>query len=86
MNHRLALWTLTGFLVALVWMCISFSIPLWSHPKLLGLAELTCPITLFARFAIKWYWVVLSNAAIYLVLGGFAEAVLRSSGLRTRSG
>ena len=75
MKHRLALWGLAGFVVALSWVLLSLIIPLWSQPLLWRLAQLTCPIVLFARFAIKWYWVVLSNVPIYLLIGLVVEGL-----------
>jgi hypothetical protein len=77
MKRRLALWAIVGFVVALSWVAISFAIPLSTEPLLWRLAQITCPIALFARYAIKWYWVVLSNGAVYLLLGLIVEGVMR---------
>ena len=85
MKRRLALWAIVGLVVALSWVAISFAIPLSSEPFLWRLAQLTCPIALFARYAIKWYWVVLSNGAVYLLLGLVVEGVVRLMPLRPAS-
>jgi len=85
MKDRLLLWALAGFLVALCWVLLSSVIPISSHPLLWKLAQVTCPIAFFARFAIKWYWAVLSNGPIYLLLGMIIEGLLRLGHLRSAS-
>lgn len=85
MKHRLTLWSVAGFLVALSWVLLSLAIPLSTQPLLWKLAQLTCPIVLFAHFAIKWYWVVLSNVPVYLLLGLTIEGLLRLTRLRSAS-
>ena len=85
MKHRLALWALAGLLIAISWVLISRVIPLWSQPILWTLAQLSCPIVFFSHFAIQWYWVVLSNAPVYVVLGAMVEGVIRLAHLRSAS-
>ena len=85
MARRMALWGLAGFLIALAWVFVSTVIPLSSQPILWRLAQVTCPIALFARFAIKWYWAVLSNIPVYLLLGLIVEGVFRLTHLRPTS-
>ena len=85
MRHRLALWAFAGLLVATTWVLLSLAISLWSQPLLWTLAQLSCPIVLFSHFAIKWYWVVLSNAAVYAVLGATVESFIQLTHLRLPS-
>ncbi len=80
MKHRLAFWAIAGFLVAFFWVLLSLAIPLSSQPVLWRFAQLTCPVALFARFAVKWYGVVLSNGLVYLMLGVVCEGLLRLAG------
>ena len=77
MKRRLALWGFAGLVVATVWVVLSMAIPLWSEPILWRLAEVSCPIVFFSRYAIQWYWVVLSNVPVYLLLGFAVEGLLR---------
>lgn len=85
MKHRLALWTLAGFLVALGWALLSLVIPISPQPILFRLAQVTCPIALFGHFAIKWYWAVLSNGVAYLLLGLVVEGLRRLAHWRPAS-
>ncbi len=85
MERRLALWGFAGLVAGIFWVLLSMAMPLWSEPILFRLAEVSCPIVFFSRFAIQWYWVVLSNVPIYLLLGFAVEGVLRVSRLRTAS-
>lgn len=85
LKHRLALWALAGFLVAISWVLLSLVIPLWSQPLLWTLAQLSCPIVFFSHFAIQWYWVILSNAPVYVVLGAMVEGFIRLTRMRSAS-
>jgi hypothetical protein len=85
MKRRLVLWAFAGLLVATSWVLLSLVIPLWSQPLLWTLAQLSCPIVLFSHFAIQWYWVILSNAPVYLVLGAMVEGFIRLARLRSES-
>ena len=85
MKRRLVLWAVAGLLVATSWVLLSLVIPLWSQPLLWTLAQLSCPIVLFSHFAIQWYWVILSNAPFYLVLGAMVEGFIRLARLRSES-
>jgi hypothetical protein len=85
MKLRLILWALAGLLVATSWVLLSLVIPLWSQPLLWTLVQLSCPIVIFSHFAIKWYWVILSNIPVYAVLGGAVEGCIRLSHLRSAS-
>lgn len=77
MRRRLALWAMAGAFVALSWVLLSLVIPLFSHPLLWTIAQLSCPVAFFAHFAIKWYWVVLSNIPVYLLVGFTVEGLFR---------
>jgi hypothetical protein len=73
---------LAGLLVALFWVLLSLAVPISPQPVLWRLAQITCPIALFSHFAIKWYWAVVSNGVVYLLVGLFIEALLRLRRLR----
>jgi hypothetical protein len=78
MKRRLELWALVGFLVAASWVVVNLAIPMWREPVLLGLARLTCPIVNIGfalHFGVKWYWVVVTNAAAYALIGSLVEAL-----------
>lgn len=85
MKRRLALWGFAGFLVASSWVLLSMAIPVGSEPILWRLAQISCPIVFFARFAIPWYWVLLSNIPVYLSLGLAVEGLWRLTHLRHAS-
>jgi hypothetical protein len=82
MKRRLALWGFAGLMVAIFWMLVSMAIPLWTEPLLWRLAQTSCPIVFFDHFAIKWYWVVLSNVPTYLMFGFAIEVLLRLRHMR----
>jgi hypothetical protein len=44
MRRRIGLWSRVGFIVAGVWVILSFAIPLSPQPVSCGLVRLTCPI------------------------------------------
>jgi hypothetical protein len=77
-QRRIGLWALVGFVVAGVWVILSFAIPISRQPVLWGLARLTCPI-LPISFAfhpgVKWYWFVASNVAAYALIGIIFESL-----------
>jgi hypothetical protein len=85
MKRRLALWGVAGFVVAISWVLLSMAIPLWSEPFLWRLAQVSCPIVFFSHFAIQWYWVVLSNVPVYLLIGLGVEGLLQLKHWRTAS-
>jgi len=79
MQRRIGLWALVGFMVASVWVILSFAIPISPQPVLWGLARLTCPIlpiSLTFHFGVKWYWFVASNVAAYALIGLVFESLL----------
>ena len=78
MQRRIGLWAEVGFIVAGVWVILSFAIPISSHPGLFELARLTCPILPISftfHFGVKWYWFVVSNVASYALIGLFFESL-----------
>ena len=83
MRRRIALWAIAGFLISAGWVLYSFSAfpsPLADHPLLLRIAVLTQPIALvsfYVHFGIRFYWVLLANAATYAVLGLIVENLRR---------
>jgi hypothetical protein len=78
MQRRIGLWALVGFIVAGVWMILSFAIPISPQPVLWGLAQLTCPILPISdglHFGVKWYWFLASNVAAYALIGLIVETL-----------
>jgi hypothetical protein len=78
MQRRIGLWTLLGFVVAAVWVILSFVIPISPQPVLWGLARLTCPIlpiSIALNFGVKWYWFVASNVVAYALIGLIIETL-----------
>jgi hypothetical protein len=81
MNFRIALWASVGVLVASGWFFYASVVPADAPvPMLWPLAFLTQPI-LFAgsylHFGIKFYWVLLANAATYAFVGLLVEMMRR---------
>ena len=79
MQRRIGPWALVGFIVAGVWVVLSFAIPISPQPVLWGLARLTCPIlpiSLTFHFGVKWYWFVASNVVAYVLIGLIFESLL----------
>ena len=85
MKRKLALWGLAGFVVALSWVLLGLEIRLSSQPILLRLAQLTFPVALFGRHPIQWYWAVLSNIPVYLLVGLVVEGFARLTHLPVKS-
>jgi hypothetical protein len=78
MKRRIVLWARVGFIVACVWVILSFAIPLSPQPVLWGLVRLTCPIAtigLAFHFGVKWYWLIASNVAAYALIGLVVESL-----------
>jgi hypothetical protein len=78
MKRRIVLWARVGFIVAGVWVILSFAIPLSPQPVLWGLGRLTCPIvpiSLAFHFGVKWYWFIASNVAAYALIGLMVESL-----------
>lgn len=69
---------MVGFIVAGVWVILSFAIPISPQPVLWGLARLTCPllpVSLTFHFGMKWYWFLASNVAAYALIGLVFESL-----------
>lgn len=78
MQRRVGLWALVGFIVAGIWVILSFAIPISPQPVLWGLARLTCPIlpiSVAFHFGVKWYWFLASNVAAYALIGLILESL-----------
>jgi hypothetical protein len=78
MQRRIGLWALVGFIVAGVWVILSFAIPISPQPALWALARLTCPILPISftfHFGVKWYWFLASNVAAYALIGLIFESL-----------
>jgi hypothetical protein len=73
MKYRICAWTSAGFLVASFWAFYLFPTAT-NSTSLLTLARFTCPIA-FVDVPLRFYWVVLANAATYALVGGLVEAV-----------
>lgn len=81
MKYRIALWAAAGFLIAACWAPYAFTraIPITSGDTLLyALTRFTQPIVLvgaYFHFGIRFYWVLLANAATYALAGLIVESV-----------
>lgn len=83
MNKRIAVWALCGFAVAGVWVILAFLLPRGSYNfGRSNLVAITAPAALLGRsmgsllgrsIAMKYYWFIVLNAAIYATLGLGAE-------------
>ena len=84
MRHRIAMWAVAGFMVALYWALWFFptvSVPLTMSQQIaLTLARLTCPVVMAASYfhvGLYFYWVLLANAATYALVGLLGEGLRR---------
>ncbi|MGC2110419.1 MAG: hypothetical protein WA655_12935 [Candidatus Korobacteraceae bacterium] len=77
MKYRIAMWASVGFLIAGCWAVILLFIPITSTDSFLGtLTRLTQPVVyLHLHLPLRFYWVVLANAATYALLGLFVEGL-----------
>ncbi|HEU5334337.1 MAG TPA: hypothetical protein VFU27_00160 [Terriglobales bacterium] len=84
MKRRIAVWALLGFLISAGWVLYSLS----AFPSPIGhigsvtwnLAVVSQPIAFASfhfHFGIKFYWVVLVNAATYALVGLMVEMLRR---------
>lgn len=83
MKHRIAIWASVGFIIAACWFLYSVASPTpitSAEPMVWALARLTQPL-LFAgfyfHFGIRFYWVLLANAATYALAGLIVETLRR---------
>jgi len=85
MTRRIALWSLVGFIVACVWVVFTMSLEPATLLRLehgryfRTVADVTLPISLLGHYPIKYYWVVLLNAATYALVGFAIELMWRYS-------
>lgn len=81
MKYRIALWAAAGFVIAACWALCAFArvTPMTSGDTLLyALARFTQPIVsvgAYFHFGIRFYWVLLANAATYALAGLIVESV-----------
>jgi hypothetical protein len=81
MKNRIALWAVAGFLIAGFWALYAFPsfFPTTSGETLpCALARFTQPIVFvgaYFHFGIRFYWVLLANAATYALVGLIGESL-----------
>jgi len=83
MKLRIAIWAFAGFLIAGFWALYLYPTTLFADPALSTAARATCPIT-FAGFGIRFYWVLLANAATYALIGLIFETLRQLSRSKIR--
>lgn len=73
MQSRIAFWALAGFVIAAIWAVFLWAtFPTIFSRETMIVARLTCPIALvgdYYHFGVSVVWVLISNAAIYGLLG-----------------
>ena len=82
MKSRVAIWATVGFVVASCWAAYAFVTPPDSfllslrEPLVRAALYLSCPISYAGRYyPIKFWWVLLINAATYAALGLIVEGL-----------
>ena len=78
MKNRIAIWASAGALVVFGWsLYISAISPIQITAKAVAwtLACLTCPIALAHRYPLSIYFVLLTNAATYALVGVVVETI-----------
>jgi hypothetical protein len=82
MIHRIAMWAAVGLLVAGCWAVVAGMIPFNSAtPAVWNLAVFTQPVALLSlhfHSGMRFYWVMLANAATYALVGLMVESLRRS--------
>ena len=80
MKSRVATWATVGFLVAGGWVIYTFVMPPESlgvslrEPLVRAMLYLSCPVSYAGRYyPMKFWWVLLLNAATYAVVGLLLE-------------
>jgi hypothetical protein len=75
MKIPIAIWAVAGALVVVFWtVYISAAAPA-AHGTMWTLAYLTCPIALARDRALSFYFVLLTNAATYALVGAVVQAM-----------
>ena len=83
MRRNVAWWGLAGLVVAVFWFAyVRWTAPFPMSGGMWTLAEITCPVALFARFPLKDYWVFLINTGTYALVGFGIELLRRRLGER----
>jgi hypothetical protein len=83
MKHRIVLWASGGFIIAACWFLYSVirPIPITSaEPMVWTLARLTQPVvfaSFYFHFGLRFYWVLLANAATFALAGLIVEILRR---------
>jgi hypothetical protein len=86
MKHRIMLWASGGFIIAACWFFYSVARPspiTSAEPMVWTLARLTQPLvfaSFYFHFGIRFYWVLLANAATYALAGLIVETLRRQMG------
>jgi hypothetical protein len=82
MKYRIATWASAGFLVAGCWNLYLFAMApiqiISTAPIVWTLVRLTCPVVLasfYFHFGLYFYWVLLANAATYVLVGLTVETL-----------
>jgi hypothetical protein len=78
MKYRIAMWASAGFLVAGFWALYALATTPPSFifvSPLMALVRLTCPIAFLSSYPIRFYWVLLANAATYALAGLIVETL-----------
>ena len=80
MKLRIAIWSVLGALVVVVWrvyISATLSNPLGADGVGRALVYLTCPIAIVRQHPQGFYFVLIANAATYAVAGVVAETTRR---------
>jgi len=81
MKNRIAMWAGAGFLVAGCWAiyALARTMPITpGDPVVYNLARFTQPVaaaSLYFHFGVRFYWVLLANAATYALIGLIIESL-----------
>jgi hypothetical protein len=81
MRQRIVMWAEVGLLIACWWALLAFALrpmAISSMPFVWMLAQVTCPIVLagtYFHFGVHLVWVVVTNAAIYALVGLGVESL-----------
>ena len=77
MKLRIAIWTGVGALVVVLWTFYISATSPTPFGNLRTLAYLTCPIAMADHHAVRFYFVLLINAATYALVGTVVENMRR---------
>jgi hypothetical protein len=72
------MWAIVGFLVAGFWAVYALaSTPLTFTDPVMVLVKLTCPIAFLRSYPLHLSWVLVANAATYVLAGVIVETLKR---------